>query len=121
MRVGESTDVALVVTNVQDLSTVDLVLSFDPGVVEAVDVRAGTLMTLDGTPVSIEQRAERGRVRARLQRPTGVSGSGMAVAVSFRGLAAGATTLRVESLVLGTAGGAQGPPVAESTQLTVTQ
>lgn len=119
MRVGETTDVAIVVTNVRGLSQVDVVLSYDATVVDAVDVRPGTLLTLDGTGVAVEQTGGRGRVRALLRRTTGVSGSGMAVAVTFRGLSAGSASVRVESLVLTTGGGTQGPPVAEAAQITV--
>jgi general secretion pathway protein D len=119
MRVGETSDVAVVVTNARDLSQVEVVLSYDPVVLEAVDVRPGTLLTLDGAAVNVEQRGERGRMHAILRRPSGVSGSGMAVAVTFRGLAAGSAAVRVESLVLVTAAGTQGPPVGEATQVTV--
>ncbi|HET8646981.1 MAG TPA: cohesin domain-containing protein, partial [Vicinamibacteria bacterium] len=87
MRVGETSDVAVVVTNARDLTQVDAVLSYDARVVEVSDVRAGTLLTLDGTGVQVDQRGESGRVRVMLRRATGVSGSGMAVAVTFRALA----------------------------------
>jgi hypothetical protein len=119
MRPNETSDVAVVITNVRDLTQVDVVLSYDPSVVEAADVRAGTLMTLDGAGVNVEQRGERGRMHAILRRATGVSGSGMALAVTFRSLAQGTASVRVESLVLVTASGSQGPPVAEATQITV--
>jgi general secretion pathway protein D len=119
MRPNETSDVAVVITNVRDLTQVDVVLSYDPSVVEAADVRAGTLMTLDGAGVNVEQRGERGRMHAILRRATGVSGSGMALAVTFRSLAQGTASVRVESLVLVSASGSQGPPVAEATQITV--
>ncbi len=119
MRVGETTDVAIVVTNVRDLTQVDAVLSYDASVVDAVDARAGTLLTLDGTTPQVDQRGARGRVHVILRRATGVSGSGMAVAITFRALAAGSTAVRVESLVLVTGAGAQGPPVADAAQITV--
>lgn len=119
MKVGETTDLAIVVTNVRDLSQLDAVISYDASVVEAVDVRAGTLMTLDGSGVQVDQRGERGRMRAVLRRATGVSGSGMAVAITFRGLGGGNAAVRVESLVLVTGSGTQGPPVAEASHITV--
>jgi hypothetical protein len=111
--------VAVVVTNVRDLTQLDVVISYDPTAVDAAEVRAGTLMTLDGAGVNVEQRGERGRIHATLRRTSGVSGSGMAMAVAFRGLAQGTAAVRVESLVLVTAAGTQGPPVAEATQITV--
>lgn len=119
MRVGETSDLAVVVTNVTDLTQVDVMLSYDPKVVEVADVRAGTLLTLDGGSVQVDQRGDAGGVRAVLRRATGVSGSGMAVALTFRALAAGTAPVRVESLVLTTAAGSQGPPVAEAAQITV--
>ena len=43
MRPNETSDVAVVITNVRGLTQVDVVLSYDPSVVEAADVRAGTV------------------------------------------------------------------------------
>jgi general secretion pathway protein D len=119
MRVGETSDLAVVVTNVSGLTQVEAMLSYDPKVVEVADVRAGTLLTLDGAGVQVDQVGGGGRVRATLRRTTGVSGSGMAVAVSFRAVAAGTASVRVDSLVLVTGAGSQGPPVAETAQITV--
>jgi general secretion pathway protein D len=119
MRAGETSDLAVVVTNVTDLTQVEVVLGYDPKVVEVSDVRAGTLLTLDGGSVQVDQRGEGGRVRAMLRRTSGVSGSGMAAAVTFRAVAAGTSAVRVESLVLVTGAGSQGPPVAETAQITV--
>jgi hypothetical protein len=119
MKVGETTDLAIVVTNVRDFTQLDAVLSYDSTVVEAVDVRAGTLMTLDGSGVQVDQRGERGRMRAILRRASGVSGSGMAAAITFRGLGGGNAAVRVESLVLVTGSGTQGPSVPEASQIVV--
>ena len=63
-------------------------LVYDPALLEAQDVRAGALLTLDGAAVGVENTREVGRARARLARGTGVAGSGLVASLPFRALAA---------------------------------
>ncbi|HEY3120046.1 MAG TPA: FecR domain-containing protein, partial [Vicinamibacteria bacterium] len=55
IHAGLTTIVSVVVMAAQDVNSVDLVLAYDPAIVEAVDVGAGPLLTLDGTPVGVEK------------------------------------------------------------------
>jgi len=116
--VGGTTTVGIVVLGVQDLTSVTLALAYDPAVLEAVDVSAGSLLTLDGQAVGAERGLESGRVRARFQRAAGTSGSGVVVAVTFRGLKAGSSGVRVETLSL-IAGGRSATPVVPAGRVTV--
>ena len=118
MGLGSTATVGVVVMGVQDLTAVELALSWDPAVAEAVDVSPGSLLTLDGQAVGAERGLETGRVRARFQRAAGTAGSGVVASVTFRGLKAGSTVLHVESLSL-TAGGRGVTPAVTPGRITV--
>jgi hypothetical protein len=117
---GAQSTVGVVVMGVQDLTAVELVIGYDPRLVEATDIRAGSLLTLDGQAVAVDRSLESGRVRVRFTRPAGTAGSGVVASVTFRGLAAGASPLRVESLTL-TSGGASATVPVIPGRITVTQ
>jgi hypothetical protein len=107
--------------NAQNINAVEMLVSFDPAVLEAVDVGPGTLLTLDGAAVGTERNIEPGRVRARLTRPSPTSGSGVVAQLSFRAVGPGTSSLNVEALVLTTAGGgAAAPALAAPARITVT-
>jgi len=112
--------VGIVVMGVQDLTSVALTLAYDPAVVEAVDVTPGSLLTLDGAAVAAERGLESGRVRATFRRAGGTAGSGVVASVTFRGLKAGASPLRMESLNL-TTGGRSATPVVTPARIDVSQ
>jgi len=120
-RIGETVPLSLVLMNLQGLESVEVVLVFDPALLEAQDVRAGALLTLDGAAVGIENTREVGRARARLARGTGVAGSGLVASLSFRALAVGPAEVRVESLTLTTAQGTVRPAPPAAVRVTVSQ
>lgn len=120
-RIGETVPLSLVLMNLQGLESVEAVVAFDPALLEAQDVRAGTLLTLDGAAVGIENAREVGRVRARLARGTGIAGSGVVASLSFRALAAGPAEVRVESLTLATSQGVLRPAPPGAVRVTVAQ
>jgi general secretion pathway protein D len=100
VRLGGTATVGIVVMGVHDLTTVVLDVTYDPAVVEAADVVAGSLLTLDGQAVGTQRGLENGRVHARFQRTAGAAGSGVVATLTFRGLKAGSSPLRVENLTL---------------------
>ena len=120
-RIGETVPLSLVLMNLQGLESVEVVLVYDPALLEAQDVRAGALLTLDGAAVGIENTREVGRVRARLTRGTGVAGSGLVASLPFRALAVGPAEVRVESLTLTTAQGTVRPAPPAAVRVTVSQ
>jgi hypothetical protein len=104
----------------QDVNSVDLALAYDPAIVEAVDVGAGPLLTLDGTPVGVEKGMEPGRLRARFTRTRGTSGSGVIATVTFRAVRTGTSSLTPEAFSLGTTAGPMAVPFAGPGRITVT-
>lgn len=117
---GATATVGIVVMGVQDLTSVALSLSYDPAVVEAVEVSPGSLLTLDGAAIGAERGLETGRVRATFRRAAGTAGSGVVASVTFRGLRAGSSPIRVASLGL-TAGGASVAATVAPGRITVTE
>jgi hypothetical protein len=120
-RIGETVALSLVLMNLQGLESVEVVVAFDPALLEAQDVRAGPLLTLDGAAVGIENTREVGRARARLARGTGVAGSGLVASLSFRALSAGPAEVRIESLTLTTSSGTISPAPPAAVRVTVAQ
>jgi general secretion pathway protein D len=120
LKMGETAAVSLVMMNARDLTGLEVVLTFDPALLEAVDVAPGTLLTLDGSAVGIDRGLEAGRVRARLTRTTGVAGSGMVASIAFRGVRPGSAVITVESLTFSTATGTERASVVGPARLTVT-
>jgi len=107
LKVGETSTVSIVLLNAQELQGVELVVSYDPALLEAVDVSPGPLLTLDGAAVGVERGLEPGRTRAKFSRATGASGSGMVATVTFRALRQGAGAVTVDSLSIATLTGSQ--------------
>ncbi|HEY2944645.1 MAG TPA: cohesin domain-containing protein [Vicinamibacteria bacterium] len=119
LRVGETANVSVVLLNVQDLVGMEMVVSYDPALLEAVDVGTGPLLTLDGAAVGVERNIEPGRARAKFSRATGASGSGMVATVTFRALRQGAGAVTVDSLSIVTVTGAQQLGVATPVRVVV--
>ncbi|HVR69566.1 MAG TPA: cohesin domain-containing protein [Vicinamibacteria bacterium] len=120
LKAGETAAISLVMMNARDLNGLEFVLTYDPALLEAVDVAPGTLLTLDGAAVGIDRSLEAGRVRARLTRTSGVAGSGMVASVAFRGLRPGPAVITVESLTFSTMTGTERAGVTGPARLTVT-
>ncbi|HVO10424.1 MAG TPA: cohesin domain-containing protein [Vicinamibacteria bacterium] len=110
LRAGQSGGVAVVLVGARDVQSIDMTVSYDPSVLQVTDVSAGSLLTLDGSPVGKQQALEAGTLRVRLTRAAGASGSGAVAALSVRGLKPGSAVLSVESLTVGRAGGATEQP-----------
>jgi len=107
LKVGETANVSVVLLNVQDLIGMEMVVSYDPALLEATDVSPGPLLTLDGAAVGAERSLESGRARAKFTRATGASGSGMVATLTFRALRQGAGAVTVDSLSITTVTGSQ--------------
>jgi len=112
LKVGETGSLGLVAVGARDVLGVEVVLTYDPTLVEVADLAPGSLLTLDGQPAGAEKSVESGRARARFTRPTGTTGSGAIVLIMLKGLKAGSGALGVESLVLVRTGGTERPAPA---------
>ena len=109
LKVGETGTLGLVTVGARDVLSVEVVLTYDPVLVEVTDLGPGSLLTLDGQPTGAEKTLEPGRARARFTRPSGTTGSGAVVVIMLKGLKAGSGSLGVESLVLARTGGTERP------------
>lgn len=109
LRVGQPGGLAVVLVGARDVLSVEMTLAWDPALAEVSDVAAGSLLTLDGSPVSAERAIESGRARVRFARATGATGSGAVVAVTMKGLKGGSGSVVVESLTLGRGGAPERP------------
>jgi general secretion pathway protein D len=119
LKVGETSNISIVLLNAQELNGVEMVISYDPALLETVEVAPGPLLTLDGAAVGVERNFEPGRARAKFSRATGASGSGMVATVTFRALRQGAGAVTVESLSIATVTGTQQIGVAAPVRVVV--
>jgi general secretion pathway protein D len=118
VKMGEIATVSLVIVGLRDVTALDTVVALGPGL-EAVEANPGPLLTLDGATVGAERAFEAGRVRVKLTRATGVSGSGVVLVLRVRGLRAGTFAAALESLSLTTAAGVEHPTVPAPARVTV--
>ena len=109
LRVGQNGSVAVVVVGARDVVGVDLSLAWDAAIAEIADAAPGSLLSLDGAPLSVERSIEAGHGRVKFQRSAAVTGSGAVAAFTLRGLKPGSSALAIESITLLHAGGAEKP------------
>lgn len=102
---GDSAALGIVLVNAHDVMSVEVVLAFDPALVEALDLAPGALLSLDGVQVAVDRQLEPGRARARFTRPSPGSGSGTVATFSFKGKKVGTSAVLVETLTLTTTSG----------------
>jgi general secretion pathway protein D len=118
-RVGDTTSLGIVVQGIQGVTAIEAILSFDASALEAVDVAAGSLLTLDGSAVGAEKTIEANRVRARFTRSVPAAGSGVIATFTFRTLRNGTSSVKVEALSLSSTGGTVVPTVPSPAQVNV--
>ncbi len=119
VRPGEVGAVSVIVMGAQDLTSVELIVSFDPGVIEPVDMAPGALLTLDGNAVATDKQADGGRYRARFTRQVPASGAGAVAVFTFRGLKPGNANLGLGALTVTTPAGAQTLEAGSAPRVTV--
>jgi general secretion pathway protein D len=121
VKVGEQVTMSVVVVGARDLTSVELDLAYNPSLLEAVEVAAGSLLTLDGTPLGAEKALDPGRVHARFTRASAAAGSGVVASVTFKGRQAGPAVLTLDSLALTTSSGTERPTAPAPGRVVVTQ
>jgi general secretion pathway protein D len=120
IKAGANGTLALVLVGVRDLRSVEVSMSFDPKIVQAVEASAGSLLTLDGSAVSSEKALEAGKLRVRFTRTTGASGSGVVTTLTFKGLAPGTAEVMAASVTLTTGSASRPAAIAGPGRLVVT-
>jgi general secretion pathway protein D len=121
VKVGEQVTVSVVVVGARDLTSVELDLAYNPSLLEAVDVAAGSLLTLDGTPLGSEKALDPGRVHVKFTRASAAAGSGVVASVTFKGRQEGPAVLTLDSLALTTSSGTERPTAPAPGRVVVTQ
>jgi LysM repeat protein len=124
LDVGQMTTVTLRVEDVQDLYGYEVVIGFDPSLLEVIDsdpgrpgvqVGLGTFIAPDYVPKNAADNST-GQIEcvvSQVAPSTAVNGSGALLTISFRGKAAGTSTIAFNSLILASA---QGTDIPASTQ-----
>jgi general secretion pathway protein D len=94
--VGSTFQVAVMLANGHDISSVPLQLKFNPAVLQLVNVDSGDLLTRDGEIASLVHREDNGLVAISTSRPpntAGVNGQGSLCTLTFKAVAAGDSDL----------------------------
>lgn len=95
---GSTFTVNVVLNGAQNVHTVPLQLSYDPKLLQVVNVSNGSLLSQDGQIVTVTHREDDGTVQITAMRPpgaTGVSGQGPVVTLTFMAKAAGQGALTI--------------------------
>ncbi|KPJ52829.1 hypothetical protein AMJ39_06785 [candidate division TA06 bacterium DG_24] len=98
-RLGQIVTVQVNVQNVSDFFRASFDVEFDPGILEAVNVKEGNFASKDWRPATFESQIDNaaGRIFVTVARENpgdgGVAGSGSLARIKFRALSAGVSTL----------------------------
>ena len=95
---GSTFTVNVLMNGAQNVYSVPLQLSFDPKLLQVVNVSNGTLLAQDGQIVTVTHREDDGTMQVTATRPpgaNGVSGQGAVVTLTFMAKAAGQGSLTI--------------------------
>src|SRR5579864_2329364 len=95
---GSTFTVNVLMNGAQNVYSVPLQLSFDPKLLQVVNVSNGTLLAQDGQIVTVTHREDDGTMQVTATRPpgaSGVSGQGPVVTLTFMAKAAGQGSLTI--------------------------
>jgi general secretion pathway protein D len=100
LRQGDTTTLALAVSNITDLYSIPLLIHYDPAVVQVEEVRDGGFLSGGTQEIAIVQRIDqqRGEVvvsSTRQPNTPGVNGTGTLLGIVVRGLAPGKASLQI--------------------------
>ena len=95
---GSTFTVSVLLNGAQNVHTVPLQLSYDPKLLQVVNVSNGSLLSQDGQIVTVTHREDDGTMQITAMRPpgaTGISGQGPVVTLTFMARAAGQGSLTI--------------------------
>jgi general secretion pathway protein D len=99
LKVGDTTTVGIVVENVKDLSSIPLLLQYNPAVISVEEVRHGGFLSADSQAAIVQQpnQAHGQEIISVTRTPNsaGISGTGTVVAVVIKALAPGNSQLSI--------------------------
>lgn len=96
--VGSTFTVSVLLNGALNVHTVPLQLSYDPNLLQVINVSNGSLLSQDGQIVTVTHREDDGTVQITAMRPpgaTGVTGQGPVVTLTFLAKAAGQGSLTI--------------------------
>ena len=113
---GPPFTVPLTMSNVKDVNTVSVTVTYNPAVVQATSVSQGSFLAQGGVQPAFVPKidAQSGRVEIAIARPSGgatTAGSALLASIQFRPMAAGTSPITVTAVV----NGADGKPVTVQT------
>ena len=95
---GSTFTMNVLLNGAQNVYSVPLQLSFDPKLLQVVNVSNGTLLSQDGQIVTVTHREDDGTMQVTATRPPGapgVSGNGAVITLTFMAKAAGQATIAI--------------------------
>jgi general secretion pathway protein D len=95
---GSTFTMSVLLNGAQNVHTVPLQLSYDPKLLQVINVSNGSLLSQDGQIVTVTHREDDGTVQITAMRPpgaSGVSGQGPVVTLTFLAKAAGQGSLTI--------------------------
>jgi general secretion pathway protein D len=99
LKPGDTTTVGIVVENVKDLSSIPLLLQYNPAVISVEEVRHGGFLSADSQAAIVQQpnQAHGQEIISVTRTPNsaGISGTGTVVAVVIKALAPGNSQLSI--------------------------
>jgi general secretion pathway protein D len=98
LPVGSTFTVNVLLNGAQNVHTVPLQLSYDPKLLQVLNVSDGSLLSQDGQIVTVTHREDDGTMQITAMRPpgaSGVSGQGSVVTLTFMAKAAGQGSLTI--------------------------
>jgi general secretion pathway protein D len=99
LKPGDTTTVGIVVENVKDLSSIPLLLQYNPAVISIEEVRHGGFLSADSQAAIVQQpnQAHGQEIISVTRTPNsaGISGTGTVVAVVIKALAPGSSQLSI--------------------------
>jgi general secretion pathway protein D len=121
---GEAFGVTVMVDDVTNLGAFQFQLTYDPGIVEFLDVKEGLFLGSSGRPVEcLPPQESEGSVDFTCvtlgSAPEGPTGSGELATVTFRPVASGTSPLHFELLILADPPANRLPALAEDASITV--
>jgi hypothetical protein len=99
--------VPLTISNVSDVSTVSVTITYDPSILQAASVSQGTFMAQGGVTPTFAPKidAAAGRIDIAVTRTgSGASGQGLLAGIQFMAISPGTAQLAVTGIVTSTTG-----------------
>jgi general secretion pathway protein D len=99
---GSTFTVNVVASGAKDMYSAPVQISYDPNLLQLVNVSNGDLLSRDGQAVALVHREDAGNIQANATRPPGsggISGDGILYSITFQAKAKGATSVNIRPSV----------------------